>query len=323
MLRKRFASRPIVKNSRPRVFTIMVVSSYGRTRTLSVSRRMIVAIGCTLALIAVTCLFSSAGFAAAMRKVAELRYLEGFRDNVRTEITDLQEELQTIRQELDDAQMEVGRVRDVLRSEGIFDTQTSSQGDKWRAAESPISLSRGGSWRASSPQEMLRAVKELQEESEALMTLLARLKEDTAQVSLEVSAEVAYRRAIPCTCPVQGRITSTFGWRSHPVSGVRAFHNGADFGAPVGTLIHATADGVVKAAGRDGGYGLRIIIDHGYGIETLYGHCSKLEAKVGQKVERGDVIARVGDTGTSTGPHVHYEVRLNGEPVDPASYLPD
>jgi murein DD-endopeptidase MepM/ murein hydrolase activator NlpD len=80
---------------------------------------------------------------------------------------------------------------------------------------------------------------------------------------------------------------------------------------------------VVKAAGRDGGYGLRIIIDHGYGIETLYGHCSKLEAKVGQKVERGDVIARVGDTGTSTGPHVHYEVRLNGEPVDPASYLPD
>lgn len=324
LLRKRPASRPIVKSSRPKVFTVMVVSSHGRTLTISVSRRMIVALGCALILIAGTCLFSSTGYAFALRRITELRYLEGFRDNVRTQLTDLQQELVTLRRELNDAQEEVGRVREVLRSEGIFEPVSSSQVDTWRAAESSISLSRGGSRRsAPSPEEMLRTVKELQEESDALLKLVAGLKEDALLVSAEASAEVAYRRALPCTYPVEADITSPFGWRYHPVTRVRAFHSGFDFGAPVGTAIRATADGVVKAAGWDGGYGLRIVIDHGYGIETLYGHCSKLEAKVGQKVVRGDVIARVGDTGTSTGPHVHYEVRLNGEPVDPAPYLPE
>jgi murein DD-endopeptidase MepM/ murein hydrolase activator NlpD len=301
----------------------MVVSSHGRTVNVSISMRMIVAVGCALLLIAGTCLFSSAGYVVALKRIAELRYLESFRDNVGTQITDLQGELKSLKEQLDDAQEEVGRVRDVLRSEGIFQPQSSAQSSSWRAAESPALLSRGGVRRPSSTTEMILAVKQLEEESGNLIDLVARLEEDAVQVSIEALAEVAYRRAIPCTYPVEAGITSSFGWRRHPVTGVRALHSGVDIGSPVGTVIRATADGEVTAAGWDGGYGLRVVIDHGYDIETLYGHCSKVEVKVGQRVQRGDVIARVGDTGVSTGPHVHYEVRINGKPTDPAPYLPD
>ncbi|MGI6632963.1 MAG: M23 family metallopeptidase [Bacillota bacterium] len=323
MLRRRPANRPTVKNNRPRVFTLMIVSSHGRTRTASVSLRMVVSVGCILALVALTCLFSSAGYVTALRRIAELRHLETFRENVGNQITDLQTEFETLSKEIEDAQEEVRRVREILRSEGIFDSGSASKTSVWRAAESPTPLSRGGAWRPTSTEQMALAVKQLEIESDSLLTLVAGLKEDTAEVLGEASAEVAYRRAIPCTYPVKAGITSSFGWRRHPVSGVSAFHSGIDIGAPVGTAVRATADGVVTAAGWDGGYGLRIVIDHGYEIETLYGHCSKLEAKVGQKIKRGDIVARVGDTGVSTGPHVHYEVRLKGEPVDPVSYLPD
>jgi len=204
LLRKRPASRPIVKSSRPKVFTVMVVSSHGRTLTISVSRRMIVALGCALILIAGTCLFSSTGYAFALRRITELRYLEGFRDNVRTQLTDLQQELVTLRRELDDAQEEVGRVREVLRSEGIFEPVSSSQEDTWRAAESSISLSRGGSRRsAPSPEEMLRTVKELQEESDALLKLVAGLKEDALLVSAEASARQKWHTGGRCRVRIQ------------------------------------------------------------------------------------------------------------------------
>lgn len=121
--------------------------------------------------------------------------------------------------------------------------------------------------------------------------------------------------------PVAGPITSPFGWRTHPVLGGRRFHAGTDFGAPTGTPIRAAADGVVVAAGHRGGYGLLVDVRHGDGRLTRYAHASRLHVRPGQRVRAGQTIARVGQTGTATGPHLHFEVHEGGRPVDPVTRL--
>ncbi len=122
--------------------------------------------------------------------------------------------------------------------------------------------------------------------------------------------------------PVSGPVTSGFGWRVHPILHVRKFHTGIDIGAGYGTPIHAADSGTVIYATWMSGYGNVTIIDHGGGISTLYAHQSSLAAGNGVRVGRGQVIGYVGSTGFSTGPHLHFEVRLNGNPVDPLAYLP-
>jgi murein DD-endopeptidase MepM/ murein hydrolase activator NlpD len=118
------------------------------------------------------------------------------------------------------------------------------------------------------------------------------------------------------------RIASGFGYRIDPVYKTTKFHAGLDFTAPQGTPIYATADGTVTTAGNTGdGYGIHVIIRHGYGYETLYGHMVKVKARGGQAIKRGEVIGWVGSTGKSTGPHCHYEVRKNGNALDPIYYF--
>ena len=123
--------------------------------------------------------------------------------------------------------------------------------------------------------------------------------------------------------PVPGvkRITSSYGYRIHPVYKTKKFHTGIDIGAGYGLNIVASADGVVTLATTNGGYGKCIIINHGSGLSTLYGHCSTLLVSQGDKVTKGQVIAKVGSTGVSTGPHLHYEVRVNGSTTDPMNYV--
>jgi len=121
--------------------------------------------------------------------------------------------------------------------------------------------------------------------------------------------------------PVSGTITSPFGYRRNPFGGGMEFHQGLDIAAPMGTTITAAASGTVISAGWYGGYGNYILIDHGGGMATGYGHCSQIFVSVGQQVQKGQAIGAVGSTGASTGPHVHFEVRINGKPVDPVPYL--
>ncbi len=121
--------------------------------------------------------------------------------------------------------------------------------------------------------------------------------------------------------PISGPITSPFGWRTHPIFGSQRFHSGLDIGGDYGMEIHAAKAGVVSHAGWISGYGNTVMIDHGGGIVTLYGHNQSLNVSVGQNVSQGQVIAFCGSTGNSTGPHCHFEVRLNGEPVSPYDYL--
>lgn len=127
----------------------------------------------------------------------------------------------------------------------------------------------------------------------------------------------------PSIWPVEGGyVSSEFGARIHPISGNAQRHEGIDIAAWTGTPVHATAAGTVTFAGNRGGYGLTVVIDHGYGVQTLYAHNSRLHVRVGQKVKRGDLISSIGTTGVSTGPHLHYEVHVNGRPVNPRNYLP-
>ncbi len=128
--------------------------------------------------------------------------------------------------------------------------------------------------------------------------------------------------AIPSRMPVEGSaLTSSYGMRTHPVLGGRRQHKGVDLAMPVGTPVYATADGVIGRADWFSSYGLYVAIEHGGNIQTRYGHMSRLNVAAGQQVKKGDVIGYVGTTGRSTGPHLHYEVRIAGVAVNPVPYM--
>lgn len=163
----------------------------------------------------------------------------------------------------------------------------------------------------------------LDEEMNALST-----RADNAGRSLERFGDAWLERerilaSTPSIMPVQGWFSDGYGWRRNPVSGNREFHKGIDLVAPAGAVVRATADGVVTAAGRVGGYGKKVDLYHGFGYKTRYAHMSEILVKAGQTIRRGDAIGRVGSTGRSTGPHLHYELFKEGRRVNPWSYLRD
>ncbi|WP_374407575.1 M23 family metallopeptidase [Pelagerythrobacter sp.] len=138
----------------------------------------------------------------------------------------------------------------------------------------------------------------------------------------EQPVAVATGIAIPSRMPLEGaRMTSDYGMRTHPVLGGRRAHTGIDLAAPTGTPVYATADGLVSRADRFSSYGLFISIEHGANLQTRFAHLSKLAVADGQRVKKGDLIGYVGSTGRSTGPHLHYEVRVDGEAVNPIPYM--
>lgn len=179
-------------------------------------------------------------------------------------------------------------------------------------------------------------VTRLKTDRQALKAAEQQLSQDANNISKVIAQriaeqQVAFRSNTPgfqrilgtgqMVRPVVGPITSNFGYRSHPIFGRGRFHAGTDFGAPTGAPIFAADSGTVIVAEWYGGYGNAVIIDHGNGLTTLYGHCSQLYVTVGQGVQRGQTIAAIGSTGLSTGPHLHFEVRQQGEPVEPLAYL--
>ncbi len=137
-----------------------------------------------------------------------------------------------------------------------------------------------------------------------------------------IKSRINLLRATPSGLPVKGRIGPGYGYRKNPFTGRGSeFHKGVDIGAKTGTPVVATADGIVTFTGWNGGYGNMVIISHGYGFITSYSHNSEIVVKIGDKVKRGQVISKVGSTGRSTAPHVHYEIKVNGKNVDPARYF--
>ncbi|MBX3097673.1 MAG: peptidoglycan DD-metalloendopeptidase family protein [Fimbriimonadaceae bacterium] len=162
----------------------------------------------------------------------------------------------------------------------------------------------------------------LQREYDAMDAESRRIENQLAALySSQTSGGVAVPFSGRFIRPVGGRISSNFGNRRHPILGTTRLHAGMDFASGSGTPIKAAASGTVVTSGSMRGYGNTVIIDHGGGYSTLYGHCSRLMVRAGQRVNQGQTIAAVGSTGLSTGPHLHFEIRVNGRPVNPASYV--
>ncbi|MDA3954368.1 MAG: M23 family metallopeptidase [Bacteroidales bacterium] len=168
-------------------------------------------------------------------------------------------------------------------------------------------------------------------------TQLTNIDESLTQISKEIQSElISYENlteilkekkqkldATPTIAPLKDNayISSPYGKRIDPFTGRISMHDGIDFAARMGTPIYATADGKVKYARYIGGYGYTIKINHDFGYSTIFGHMSKMKAKKGQNVKRGDLIGYIGNTGRSTGPHLHYEIRYNKRPVNPSKYM--
>jgi murein DD-endopeptidase MepM/ murein hydrolase activator NlpD len=146
-------------------------------------------------------------------------------------------------------------------------------------------------------------------------------KETFESLFKSLENQISVMASTPTSSPVKGLITSTFGFRKSPFTGLRDFHHGLDIGAKTGSPVKATADGKVTVASKQGSLGNLVIIDHGHGMLTRYGHLNKILINRGDIVKRGDIIGEVGNTGRSTGSHLHYEVHLNGVPVNPQKYI--
>lgn len=154
------------------------------------------------------------------------------------------------------------------------------------------------------------------------VTKRASLQEQSLQELYELLKDQrSVLASTPSIKPVNGYYTSGFGYRVSPFTGMRQMHSGLDMYAPIGTPVKTSADGIVTRVENDPGYGKFLVISHGYGLSTLYAHNSKILVKVGQRVTRGQTISLVGNTGRSTGPHLHYEVRLNGVAINPVKYI--
>lgn len=161
----------------------------------------------------------------------------------------------------------------------------------------------------------------LEFEMDILSESLEETQKDLSKLIQNVDDRLKYLQAKPNLAPTSGRITSKYGWRKNPFGSGREFHYGLDIANNYNTKIKAAGDGIVTYAGYSSGFGRIIIISHGYGYETLYGHNNRLYVKTGDKVKKGQIIALMGSSGRSTGPHVHFEVRYYGKRINPATIL--
>ena len=205
-----------------------------------------------------------------------------------------------------------GEKKDVLKNQPVINPSVTPSGNALPPA------SRGGPLVLNTPFSESDLQKDIAE-------LTARVEFDTEHLSsleAKLLQQSVLKDMLPNSSPVNAAFnSSSYGWRIDPFNGNKAFHEGLDFSADMGTPIHAAAGGIVTAAEQTPDYGKIVKIYHGSGLETRYAHASKLLVKVGERIEKGQVVAEVGSTGRSTGAHLHYEIRLNDNALDPRKYL--
>jgi septal ring factor EnvC (AmiA/AmiB activator) len=243
------------------------------------------------------------------------KILRAQNDNLRYRYKELKDQLKTIDQQLHELEK-----RDNTVYRAIFEANPIPDSARAREIEMRQEIARVENMKDN---ELVTSI------LHSMSSLSSRIKVQTTSYT-ELDAMVKTKEELlahtPAIQPVSNkdldRIASGFGYRIDPIYKTTKFHAGLDFTAPQGTPIYATADGVVTTSGSKGsGYGNHVIINHGYGYETLYGHMFRVKVRSGQRVKRGEVIGYVGSTGKSTGPHCHYEVHKNGEKIDPIYFF--
>lgn len=314
------------KSSAEERFTLLFVSSRGRSRTLGFSVRTLKIIaGFGIILAACLVVFVSA-YRVNNRELNELRYMRNVAESQKQQIQALQEQYATLNERVRQAESLEAQIQEMLNSEGIAQKQSYSPGsaDSRKGSRTPAVISRDeiSAARLGSPDDMVRALYALAATVGALQEKASVVEEQARNLHEQVSEIVARLRATPSIWPAHGDISSDFGWRTNPFDYYDSeYHSGVDIAASWGDPVVAPADGTVTFSGYKYGYGWTVTIQHGFGYETLYAHCSALEVDKRQEVKRGDVVAYVGESGSSTGPHLHYEVHLWGIPVDPMEFL--
>jgi murein DD-endopeptidase MepM/ murein hydrolase activator NlpD len=208
-----------------------------------------------------------------------------------------------------------------LRQELVVVAQNDAKVRVMAKLTAPKSDSMAGIGGPSSEDDVSREYSAIQQRIDEVRRQIDLRRESQEEIQGILNDQRSLLAAKPSGWPAKGWLTSSFGMRRDPFNGKRKMHEGLDIAARTGTPVYATADGIVSSIRTEPGYGKVVTVDHGYGYRTVYGHNSKYHVKVGQRVRRGDLISSVGNTGRSTGSHVHYEVRLNGVPVNPHKYL--
>lgn len=233
---------------------------------------------------------------SAYSKIQDLKNLEKINNRQKTEIKRLNSEAEILKKKVEDLEKLSRQIRDLTKK--TLGTELSYRRGIYRYS------SRGGD-----------SLEEIYKKFRSLRNDIDNRKEELTQIRTQLEILYEWKTSVPSGSPVSGPISSGFGWRRG------SFHSGVDIRADIGTPVKATANGIVSYAGWNSGYGLTIIIRHNFGFSTLYAHLSRILVKVGERVERGDTIGYTGMTGYATGPHLHYEVRVNDRPVDPKGYL--
>jgi len=313
------------KSSAEEHFTVFFVSSRGRSRSVSFGLRTLRFL--TWALVACVGGAVALGFAFHMsrKELLDLRYARDMVEAQKQQIQSLEAQFSALNERLRQAESAEVQIRGFLQREGVV-PQTYEPTADGRASQPRTgqSVSRGlSSSRILDAKDLSRRILVLTSEASGLSDRTTQVEGRMSDLREEAEDLVALLRATPCIWPTDGEISSGFGWRTNPFGEYESeYHSGVDIAAQWWDPIVATADGTVTFAGYKYGYGWTVVIDHGKGFETLYAHCCRLEVEYGQRVTRGEVIGYVGESGSATGPHLHYEVHVWGECVDPMQYLP-
>lgn len=289
-------------------YTILIANrKTGAVRRLTVSRRVLAIVA---GVVLVTPLFLLLGTSGASQ--AELAALKISNENLRIEndsyreatgeLTDQIASLQTVLTQLNEqAALDPATKAAIERLPALIRARAAGGGNTVTRAPEPVAAT--------------------QNTIGILRDLLGTLESGLASMKTRIETQQALVRASPTSWPVMGWLSSSFGARKDPFTGQPDFHTGLDISAGQGTPVKATADGTVESAAYNGNYGNSIVITHGFGIATRFGHLSQYAVRAGQKVRRGEIIGYVGATGRATSPHLHYEILLNGQPSNPLRLL--
>ena len=233
----------------------------------------------------------------AHSRIQDLKKLEDITNKQKLEIVRLNNEAEKLKSKVEDLERLSKQVQTLTEKALKIDISYKRSQRRYSSRGTDVSL-----------EEIYKKLSSLDNSIEAQ-------RDNLNQVRSQLEILYEWKYSVPSGYPVFGNISSGFGFRR------REFHTGIDIRAGVGTPVRATANGIVSYAGWKGGYGLTVIIRHNFGFSTLYAHLSRLSVGIGKRIERGDIIGYTGTTGYTTGPHLHYEVRVNDRPVNPKDYL--
>jgi murein DD-endopeptidase MepM/ murein hydrolase activator NlpD len=311
---------PIMRKNLWKPFTLMLVPHSGeQVRSISISKVLL--LSCTAGL-----LLTGAGGGYFLYKYQQYRKSTDQLHTYQVETEQIRKEYDTVSGSAEAVKQKLETLQqlenDLRAKNGLSPLPKEQQANN----QGGVLQSRSG---MTNPHMVLNAdaIKSLETDVDQRMQSIEQtVKEVDQKHSQEIAAEMRKKDQeahLPNVWPTDARtITSPFGYRVDPFTGSYALHTGIDIGGSEGSAIYTTADGTVETAGWNGGYGLSVLISHGNGLSTRYGHMSAVEVNAGQSVKKGSTIGRMGSTGRSTGTHLHYEVLVNGTFSDPIKYLP-